>query len=217
MSLKEKLNPSSLRSTSRQWRSPERTKVLLAAIFPFLLFLGGCAGVLGGQTTPPSQTYTISGSISPAAGGSGATVSLNGAASLTTTSDSSGNYSFTAVANGAYVITPSKGGYVFSPTSSSATVSGANLTGVNFTATAGQTHTVGLAWVGSTSPVVGYNVYRSTVNGSSYVMINSGLVTTVSYTDSAVQSGTTYYYVTTAVDSNGLESAFSNQASAFIP
>jgi len=216
MSLKEKLNLSSLGSTSRQRRSPERTKVLLAAIFPFLLFLGGCAGVLGGQTTPPSQTYTISGTISPTAGGSGATVSLNGAASLTTTSDSSGNYSFTAVANGAYVITPSESGYVFSPTSSSATVNGASVTGVNFTATV-QGHSVGLTWIASTSPVVGYNVYRSTVSGSSYSQINAGLVTTFSYADSAVQSGATYYYVVTAVDAGGNESAFSNQATAFVP
>ena len=39
-------------------------------------------------------TYSISGTISPASMGSGATVTLSGAASATTTADESGNYSF---------------------------------------------------------------------------------------------------------------------------
>jgi TolB protein len=39
----------------------------------------------------------------------------------------------------------------------------------------------------------------------------------VNYTDSSVQNGTTYYYVTTAVDSSGNESTYSNEASANIP
>jgi hypothetical protein len=80
------------------------------------------------------------------------------------------------------------------------------------------THTVSLNWTTSTSSVSGYNVYRSTTNGSGYARINSTLVGGVSYTDSsALQSATTYYYVTTAVDSSGNESSYSNQASAAIP
>jgi len=35
--------------------------------------------------------------------------------------------------------------------------------------------------------------------------------------DSTVQNGTTYYYVTTAVDASGDESVYSNQATAVIP
>jgi hypothetical protein len=78
-------------------------------------------------------------------------------------------------------------------------------------------HTVALAWTASTSNVSGYNVYRSTTNGSGYSLVNTGLVAGVSYTDTTVQNGTTYYYVTTAVDSSGNESAYSNQATAVIP
>jgi len=78
-------------------------------------------------------------------------------------------------------------------------------------------HTVGLSWTASTSTVSGYNVYRSTTSGSGYSKLNSSLVPSVSYTDTTVQNGTTYYYVTTAVDSNGDESTYSNQASAVIP
>jgi hypothetical protein len=78
-------------------------------------------------------------------------------------------------------------------------------------------HSVMLAWNASTSTVSGYNVYRSTVSGTSYVKINPSLVTVLTYTDSTVQSGTTYFYVTTAVDSSGNESVHSNEVSASIP
>jgi len=78
-------------------------------------------------------------------------------------------------------------------------------------------HSVALSWNASTSTVSGYNVYRSTVSGSGYTKVNSLLVAGLTYTDSTVQSGTTYYYVTTAVDSNGMESTHSNQVSAAIP
>jgi hypothetical protein len=79
-------------------------------------------------------------------------------------------------------------------------------------------HTVALAWNASTSSTVsGYNVYRSTTNGSGYVKLNSSLVGGLSYIDSNLQSATTYYYVTTAVDGNGNESVYSNQATAVIP
>ncbi|HYT22563.1 MAG TPA: choice-of-anchor D domain-containing protein, partial [Candidatus Polarisedimenticolia bacterium] len=78
-------------------------------------------------------------------------------------------------------------------------------------------HSASLSWNASTSTVSGYNVYRSTVSGSGYTKINSSLITTLTYTDSTVQSGTTYFYVTTAVDSSGRESADSNQATAVIP
>jgi hypothetical protein len=78
-------------------------------------------------------------------------------------------------------------------------------------------HSVALTWNASTSTVSGYNVYRTTVSGTSYVKINSSLVAVLTYTDSTVQSGTTYYYVTTAIDSSGNESVYSNEVSAPIP
>jgi Abnormal spindle-like microcephaly-assoc'd, ASPM-SPD-2-Hydin len=78
-------------------------------------------------------------------------------------------------------------------------------------------HSVALSWTASTSVVSGYNVYRGTVSGGPYTKINSSLVATLNYTDSTVQSGTTYYYVTTAVDSSGSESVYSNEVPASIP
>jgi TolB protein len=55
------------------------------------------------------------------------------------------------------------------------------------------------------------------VSGSSYTKLNGSLVAGAVYTDSSVQNATTYYYVTTAVDSTGAESSFSNEAQAIIP
>jgi hypothetical protein len=78
-------------------------------------------------------------------------------------------------------------------------------------------HSVALSWNASTSPVSGYNVYRSTVSGSQYTKVNSSLVSGLAYTDTTVVSGITYYYVTTAVDSSGSESAYSNEVSAPVP
>ncbi len=195
--------------------------LFVAAMLALIAFIAGCSGFVSGQTsqTNPSPTpYSISGTISaPAGGGGGATVSLSGAAAATTTANSSGNYTFTGLANGTYAVTPSHTGYIFSPTSQTASVNSANVTGINFTATVQQTHSVALSWNASISAVIGYNVYRSTLSGTGYTRMNSALLAVLAYTDTTVQSGTTYYYVTTAVDSTGSESAYSNQVSAVIP
>jgi hypothetical protein len=79
-------------------------------------------------------------------------------------------------------------------------------------------HNVSLTWSASTSSnVVGYNIYRATVSGGPYTLINSALDTSTSDTDTTIQGGQTYYYVVTAVDSSGAESAYSNQTTAVIP
>lgn len=78
-------------------------------------------------------------------------------------------------------------------------------------------HAVDLSWTASISTVAGYNVYRGTVSGGPYTKLNSSLVAGIAYTDTAVQGGQIYYYVTTAVDSSGNESTYSNQAQAVVP
>jgi hypothetical protein len=195
-----------------------RRALLSTMLLVPLALMWGCAGVASSHTSQPSsQTFGISGTISPAAGGSGTTVALSGATAATTTADTSGNYTFTGLANGTYAVTPTNRGFAYSPTSQNATVNGANISGVNFTATPQQVHSVALSWNASTSTVSAYNIYRSTLSGGSYLRINSLPVAGLSYTDSTVQNTVTYYYVTTAVDANGVESSFSNQASAVIP
>ncbi len=81
----------------------------------------------------------------------------------------------------------------------------------------GKTHTVTLIWKDGGSQVAGYNVYRSTTPGGNYLKINSSLVLGLTYTDSTVVNGVTYYYVTRAVDHRGHESVNSNETSAAIP
>ena len=80
-------------------------------------------------------------------------------------------------------------------------------------------HSVTLTWVASSSSnVTGYNIYRVTTSGGPYnTKLNSSPVSATSYLDGVVQTGQTYYYVVTAVDSSGNESAFSNQAQGVIP
>jgi hypothetical protein len=80
-------------------------------------------------------TYSISGTISPAANGAGATVTLTGAGSATTTADASGNYTFTGRANGNYTVTPSKAGFTFSPLNRAVNINSADVGAVDFTAT----------------------------------------------------------------------------------
>jgi fibronectin type 3 domain-containing protein len=74
-----------------------------------------------------------------------------------------------------------------------------------------------LNWaVSSSSGVVGYNVYRSSVSGGPYAKLVSSPVAGTSYTDNTVQAGE-YYYVVTSVESNGTESTYSNQAAVDVP
>jgi hypothetical protein len=77
----------------------------------------------------------ISGALGVA--GAGATVSWTGTTSGNVTADGSGNYNTLEVLapNGVYTITPAKAGYTFSPTSQLVTLSGTDVTGINFTAT----------------------------------------------------------------------------------
>lgn len=83
--------------------------------------------------------------------------------------------------------------------------------------TAATQHSVGLSWTASSSSVVGYNVYRSSTSGGPYARLTTVLDVSTNYVDSSVQSGQTYYYVSTAVDSLGAESPYSNQRQAVIP
>jgi hypothetical protein len=78
-------------------------------------------------------------------------------------------------------------------------------------------HSAIVSWTPSTSTVVGYNVYRSTTPGGLYTKLNGILLTQPTFADTALVSGKTYYWVVTAVDPNGNESGFSNEATATIP
>ena len=78
-------------------------------------------------------------------------------------------------------------------------------------------HTVHLTWNPSSSVVAGYRVYRSTTSGVSYNPLFSSPLNALSFDDSSVTNGDTYYYVVTAVDDSGVESLYSNQVTANVP
>ena len=94
---------------------------------------GGGGGGSSSPSTPPASTYSISGTVltsaNPGVPVSGVTVVLSGAASQTTTTNSSGTFSFSSVANGSYsvaVTAPANSSVL--PASQTAVVNGANLT-----------------------------------------------------------------------------------------
>ena len=90
----------------------------------------------------------------------------------------------------------------------------ASLTGSGVQSSA---HSVALSWNASTSPVAGYNVYRSLQSGGPYAKLTGSPLPGTSYADGNVQSGSTYYYVATSVTNNSDESGYSNQTAATIP
>ena len=168
--------------------------------------------------TSASQTITISNTGSAAATISSAVVSGTGF----TMSGSALPMTLAAGASTSFSVkfAPSAAGTdAGSVTVTSNTPNSPTLVALNGTATAPApvAHSVSLSWVASTSTVVGYNVYRGTISGGPYALLNSTPDAALSYTDTAVTAGQTYYYVVTAVDSNGVESIVSNEVSATIP
>jgi Bacterial Ig-like domain (group 2) len=180
---------------------------------------GGLASSVSITVSIPVPTYSISGS----AGAASATVVVAGAATAQITASSTGAFSLSGLPSGTYTITPSLAESTFVPTSQPITITNANVTGVNFIATTTPS-SVNLTWGAGTiqnpasgQAVAGYNVYRGPVAGGPYTQLNSSPVAGLTYVDSAVSSGQTWYYVCTTVDSLGNVSADSNQAVATLP
>jgi hypothetical protein len=78
-------------------------------------------------------------------------------------------------------------------------------------------HAVSLDWNASTSSVAGYHIYRGGASGGPYNRISGSIVGSLTYKDTGVESGDRYYYVVTAVESDGSESAYSNEVAVEIP
>jgi hypothetical protein len=63
----------------------------------------------------------------------------------------------------------------------------------------GGNHSVGLTWTASTSPVIGYFIYRRTGATGTFSRLASNIDSSTNFTDSNVVDGATYDYVVTAV------------------
>jgi plastocyanin len=178
-----------------------KKQLLLASLtITALIFLlsycggGGGGGYGGGGVTP---TYSISGTVTlNSTGQPGVTMTLSGAGSATTTTGANGNYTFSGLANGSYTITPSLANFTFTPTSSPQTVSGANITGVNFTAASALTvQLVACPGSGTTDVTIqdfSFNPSTVTVLANSIVKWTNNGSTTHTVTSTTVPANGTF-------------------------
>jgi hypothetical protein len=89
---------------------------------------------------------------------------------------------------------------------------------VAFAATAPEPAYVSLSWAfGSEPGITGYAVFRSEQAGARGARLNAELLGAPAYRDMSVVGGRTYFYTVVAVDSNGQESAPSQEVEARVP
>ncbi len=158
----------------------------------------GTGSVTISAATIKGTGFTMSGLTTPVTLNSGQTVTLNLEFDPTAAGTDTGTVSISDNA--------SSGG--------TATIA---LSGTGTTATA---YEVELNWDAPTSSGVtisGYHIYRAPSGSTSYQLLNSAVNQPTTYTDTTVQSGSTYNYEVTSVDSSGVESAPSSVYTVTIP
>lgn len=130
-----------------------------------------------------------------------------------TFTDALGGGSVTS-ANGNLVVTlPALGGAIYIANQGQDLTAPTNPTGLS--ANAGN-HQVSLSWQ-AVADAASYRIYRSRLSGGGYELV--GTASSPSFTDSTAENGRLYYYVVIALDAQGNESGWSNEASAvpFVP
>lgn len=134
-----------------------------------------------------SSNCTISGTVTgPTV--SGVAIALSGQASANTTTDISGNYSFTGLAGGIYTVTPTLAGYTFSPSAPSVPTTGA-ITTQDFTETSALSSfsiSGTISYAGSKTGNTIIRVYPSGCSGG------CGSMAGTSFTTAPSVSGTAY-------------------------
>ena len=152
-----------------------------------------------GNTDVLISNAFVTGAGFGASGGSNTTLGPNQSVTVTTSFDPQSNGSLTGAltvsSNGANITIPLSG------------------TGIQQAAQ----HSVSLTWAASSSPVIGYFIYRRTGTAGAYSRVDSAADSSTSFTDSSVVGGSTYDYVVTAVSAENVESAFSAEVSVTIP
>ncbi len=110
------------------WKRYSITIAIL--LLGLVIIFSGCSG---GEFT--GYNFTISGVVSGAIK-QGVTIDLideseqEGGVAVT---DSNGDYTFSYLANGSYIVKPSLSGYTFTPTTQVVKISGATVTDIDFT------------------------------------------------------------------------------------
>jgi lysophospholipase L1-like esterase len=167
-----------------------------------ILFGSGAANALLTVTSNASWTATDNASwltLSPTAGSGNASITVAATANTATTSRS-----------GTITVSGSGLQRMVSVTQSGTTQQQPPPAPAGLTAAAGNAQ-VSLSWSASAG-ATSYNVKRATTSGGPYANVATG-VTATSFTNTGLINGTTYFYVVSAVNSNG-ESQNSAQASA---
>jgi fibronectin type 3 domain-containing protein len=144
-------------------------------------------------TTPDKviNTYTISGKVTiNGIGLPNVLIALTGSAASSTITDADGNYSFKEAVNGAYIVTPTRTAYSFTPTTSTVSVSDANVLVPEFTSLLSGSVTVGVSYPDGT--IIGGITYPTgtVINGITYP--TATVIGGVTYPTGTVIGGSTY-------------------------
>lgn len=133
--------------------------------------------------------YAISGQITGSMIG-GVKVNLTGPTSASTTTDSSGNFSFAGLPNGAYAITPAFNGYVFSPATQSVTLNGRGVLNVNFASSGVEVQSITVTpaeLIGGIATATGtVTLTGPAANGGTNIIVGSNDTTIATTPDSVV-------------------------------
>lgn len=215
-----------------------KTNWLRSALLAGVLAASGCGGGGGGGTSGPAPAvltmFNSSVDFGDVAVGAttiqGVTFSNTGGSSLTLQQNSLSGAGFATSGIGQGV-TLGPGQYVtlavsFEPSgtgkangmaslasSTSSSPFNLPLTGNGVVAA----HSATVNWVASKSNVVGYNIYRTSASFESWARLNSSPILATSYTDCDVQSGDSYLFTVTSVNSANVESSFSDATVVTIP
>ena len=160
--------------------------LVLGALIPFIF-----AHTSSAQTTSRSRFgATLSGSISPAANGVGASVSLTGPTTASATADSNGRFSFRGLASGAYTITPTKTGYTFNPSSLTVSFNGSSVSGLSFSASPNSTSSNQSLFTTQSPVGSSYNDGVSYELGTRFYADVAGQIAAIRFWKSSSESGT---------------------------
>jgi hypothetical protein len=200
-------------------------------------------GTSSGSTTPvPPAVGTLTANASSISFGSinigsssakTISVSNTGTANVTIVSDSIGGAGLNASGASGVVLTPGQSttlNVTFTP-ASAGNVSGSLTLASNASNSSlsivlsgtgvpppPTTYSVALTWnTSSSTGIVGYNVFRGSVQGGAYTQLTSTPLAGTTYTDTTAQAGQTYYYAVTSVDSSSVQSSYSNVANVNVP
>ncbi len=196
-------------------------------------------GLFASQTftitvSPPVPTFAVSGRVTNSAGGvgmPGVRMTLGGAGSGSVLTDALGNYSFAALPNGRYTITPSIAGFRFSPVSRTIDVLNRPVAGMNYSgilipvppaapsglaAAAISSVQVNLTWADNSNNETGFRLERKIGAAGAWAAIANLGTNVTSFSNRGLLAGTTYSYRIRALNAAGF-SAYSNEVSVTMP